>query len=177
MHRLLPLMLVFSVCLAAGAGPAGAAATITVVNNDGAGEGFNDPTVVAPVGGNSGTTLGAQRLNAFEFAAEIWADLIASDVEIRVAAEFNPLLCDPNVGAVLGQAGAGGGRSATSSGPPWRRPIIPMPSRISLRGPISSRASTRLVPSSIAPLGRRVRYRSTGTTGSMPVRDSTRSTS
>ena len=38
------------------------AATITVVNMDGAGEGFNDPTPVAPVGGNPGTTLGAQRL-------------------------------------------------------------------------------------------------------------------
>ncbi len=108
MRRLLPLMLVFSACLFAGAGPAGAAATITVVNGDGAGEGFNDPTVVALVGGNPGATLGAQRLNAFEFAAEIWADLIASDVEIRVAAEFNPLFCDPNVGVVLGQAGAQG---------------------------------------------------------------------
>ena len=32
------------------------AATITIVNNDGATEGFNDPTVVAPVGGNPGTT-------------------------------------------------------------------------------------------------------------------------
>lgn len=33
------------------------AATVVIQNNDGAGEGFNDPTVVAPVGGNPGTTL------------------------------------------------------------------------------------------------------------------------
>ena len=83
-----------------------ASATITVINNDGAGEGFNDPTVVAPVGGNPGTTLGEQRLIAFQFAADLWAELITSDIEIRLAAEFNPLFCDPNAGiAVLGQAG------------------------------------------------------------------------
>ena len=40
-----------------------AAATITIVNGDPAGVGFNDPTPVAPVGGNTGTTLGAQRLS------------------------------------------------------------------------------------------------------------------
>jgi hypothetical protein len=45
--------------------PAFGAATITILNNDGAGVGFNDPTVVAPGGGNLGTTLGQQRLNAF----------------------------------------------------------------------------------------------------------------
>ena len=42
-----------------------AAATITIVNGDPAGVGFNDATVVAPIGGNAGTTLGQQRLNAF----------------------------------------------------------------------------------------------------------------
>ena len=38
------------------------ATTITLVNLDGAGEGFNDPRPVAPVGGNVGTTLGAQMI-------------------------------------------------------------------------------------------------------------------
>ncbi len=109
MCRLLLPILLFPLLLLAGAGSAGAAATINVINDDGVGEGFDDPTGVAPVGGNPGTTLGAQRLNAFEFAADLWADLITSDVEIQVVAEFNPLFCDPNVGAVLGQAGAGGG--------------------------------------------------------------------
>lgn len=48
------------------------AATFTIVNNDGAGEGFNDPTVAVPVGGNPGVTVGQQRLNAFQFAADLW---------------------------------------------------------------------------------------------------------
>src|SRR5437868_6963149 len=56
------------------------ATTIAIVNGDGAGEGLNDPTVVAPVGGNPGTTLGAQRLNALQSAANIWAGLLKSSV-------------------------------------------------------------------------------------------------
>ena len=38
--------------------------TITILNADSPGVGFNDPTAVAPVGNNPGTTLGQQRLNA-----------------------------------------------------------------------------------------------------------------
>ena len=45
------------------------AATIIIENNDGPGEGFNDPTPAAPVGGNLGATLGTQRLIAFAHAA------------------------------------------------------------------------------------------------------------
>jgi cysteine-rich repeat protein len=86
---------------------ADAAATITVVNLDDPNEGFNDTTPVAPVGGNAGTTLGAQRLIAFQHAADLWGGLISSDVEIRVAAEFNPLDCNEDW-AVLGQAGPEG---------------------------------------------------------------------
>ena len=47
------------------------AATITILNNDGAGEGFNDPTPVTPVGGNTGTTRGAQRFFKSQPAAFI----------------------------------------------------------------------------------------------------------
>lgn len=83
---------------------AAGAATITVVNLDGGGEGFNDPTPAVPVGGNPGTTLGAQRLNAFQFAANIWGAQLVSAVTILVDAEMNPLLCDA-MEAVLGQAG------------------------------------------------------------------------
>ena len=36
-----------------------AAATITIVNGDPAGVGFNDATAVAPVGGNTGTRRSA----------------------------------------------------------------------------------------------------------------------
>ena len=45
--------------LALLAGSSTQAATITVVNIDGAGEGFNDPTVVAALPSNPFTTLGA----------------------------------------------------------------------------------------------------------------------
>jgi hypothetical protein len=82
-----------------------AAATFVIVNNDGPGEGFNDATVVAPVGGNTGTTLGQQRLNAFQAAAANWARVIQSSVPIRIRANFDPQTCDAN-GAVLGSAGA-----------------------------------------------------------------------
>jgi len=80
------------------------AATITIVNNDGAGEGFNDATVRAPVGGNPGTTLGAQRLFIFQHAAAIWGSILPSAVQIVVGSTFDPLTCDAT-SAVLGQAG------------------------------------------------------------------------
>ena len=89
------------VCLAASA----QAATITIVNNDAAGEGFNDPTAAAPVGGNSGTTIGQQRLNVFEQAASIWGGILPSAVPIRVNATFDPLTCT-STSAVLGSCGA-----------------------------------------------------------------------
>ena len=82
-----------------------AAATITIVNNDPAGVGFNDPTVVAPVGGNPGTTLGQQRLNAFQAAANKWGATITSAVTIRIRAQWVALTCTAT-GAVLGSAGA-----------------------------------------------------------------------
>jgi hypothetical protein len=90
-------LLVF-LCLAADR--ANAAATITVVNVDGPGEGFNDPTPVAPVGGNPGTTKGQQRLIAFQFAADIWGATLDTNVQIFVTAAFNPLGAN-----VLGSAG------------------------------------------------------------------------
>jgi hypothetical protein len=80
------------------------AATIVIQNNDGAGEGFNDPTAKAPVGGNPGTTLGAQRLNAFTYAANLWAACLSSPVTITVAAQMNSLGCS-STSAVLGSAG------------------------------------------------------------------------
>ena len=80
------------------------ASTVTIVNQDRPGEGFNDPTSRAPIGGNSGTTLGQQRLIVFQTAANIWGSILPSNVVIRVQAQFNPLACDTN-GAVLGSAG------------------------------------------------------------------------
>src|SRR5215831_1563750 len=75
----------------AGVGAAHAA-SVMVISHDGSGEGFNDPTPIAPVGGNPGTTIGAQRFNAFQHAANIWG------------ARFDLLSCSAT-SAVLGSAG------------------------------------------------------------------------
>jgi hypothetical protein len=77
---------------------------IEIVIADGPGEGFNDATAAAPVGGNPGTTVGQQRLEAFKYAAGIWAAFLQSTVPIRIEAQFDPLTCDAG-GAVLGSAG------------------------------------------------------------------------
>jgi hypothetical protein len=94
----------FAAALLLSLAVAAQAAVITIVNNDGAGEGFNDPTVVAPVGGNPATTLGAQRLFVFQYAANIWGATLPSSVQILVNAQFNPLTCTAT-SAVLGSAG------------------------------------------------------------------------
>jgi len=76
-------------------------ATITIVNLDGPNEGFNDPAPAAPVGGNTGTTLGQQRLIAFQYAASIWGATLDSNVPIVISSSFDPLAAN-----VLGSAGA-----------------------------------------------------------------------
>ena len=84
--------------------PAASRAGFVIVNLDGAGEGFNDGTLVAPVGGNTGTTVGQQRLNVFVKAGQIWDAILGSPVQIRVQASFDPLPCSATSG-VLGGAG------------------------------------------------------------------------
>jgi hypothetical protein len=64
------------------------------------GTGFDDQTPVAPVAGNNGTTLGAQRVNVFLKAAQIWTQTLNPEQDIFVAAQFTSL--GPNV---LGSAG------------------------------------------------------------------------
>ena len=78
-----------------------AAATVTVVNLNAPGVGFNDPTPAAPVGGNPGTTKGQQRLIAFQHAADLWGATLDSPVPVIVGATFEPLGAN-----VLGSAGA-----------------------------------------------------------------------
>ncbi|MGI9329139.1 MAG: hypothetical protein ACR2QB_00340 [Gammaproteobacteria bacterium] len=80
------------------------AANIFINNLDGPGEGFNDSTPTTPVGGNPGTTLGQQRLNVFQRAAEIWGGAIESPVPIIVDANLDPLTCSASSGT-LGAAG------------------------------------------------------------------------
>ena len=69
------------------------AAELVPVNFDGPDEGYNDPTPATPVGGNPGTTIGAQRLNAFTFAANIWGATLTSAVPIIINAQFSALAC------------------------------------------------------------------------------------
>lgn len=78
---------------------------MTVVNLNDPGEGYNDPTAIAPIGGNPGNTIGAQRLNAMRYAASLWGAQLDSSVEIRIGATFDVLNCASN-SATLGSAGS-----------------------------------------------------------------------
>ena len=88
---------------AAAASPAGAA-TIRLINTDPPHQGLNDDTPVAPVGGNTGTTIGEQRLIAFQYAIDKWAAALDSPVEIRIDATFHQLDCNATE-VTLGDAG------------------------------------------------------------------------
>lgn len=96
---LVTILLVLAADALAGTG------RIIIVNRDGAGVGFNDPTPVTPVGGNEGTTIGQQRLNVFERAGARWSSVLEINVDIRVRASFASLLCS-NDSVILGQASA-----------------------------------------------------------------------
>lgn len=77
-----------------------------VINNvDAPGIGFNDPTPATPIGGNTGTTVGEQRLIAYGRALELWGKTLKSDVTIVVQGSFAGLSCTAT-GGVLAQAGA-----------------------------------------------------------------------
>ena len=88
--RIPALMLTLVVGLIASSTAFGSA-TIVIENGDPVGVGFNDTTPVAPVGGNSGTTLGQQRLNAFQFAASIWGATLTSGPTITIHATWEAL--------------------------------------------------------------------------------------
>jgi hypothetical protein len=96
------ICLAMSLASLVAAVPAGAV-TITIADTDSAGEGFNDPTPATPVGGNPGTTLGAQRLHLFQYAADVWSMRLGGDVEVLVSASFENL-GGTSVSAVLGSA-------------------------------------------------------------------------
>ena len=90
----------FALALVAAASQA---ATISIPSRDPAGVGFNDPTPVAPVGGNPGTTLGEQRMNVYKYVAHIWEQNLDSSVTITVNAGWQALTCTSTT-AVLGSA-------------------------------------------------------------------------
>jgi len=103
-RRLLP-SLFLAVLILGTASSASATATIVILNNDAAGVGFNDTTPATPVGGNSGTTLGQQRLIAFQEAANKWGATIDSPITITIRAQWAAQTCTAT-SAVLGSAGA-----------------------------------------------------------------------
>lgn len=80
------------------------AANLVLNNVDAAGVGFNDPTPATAVGGNTGTTVGAQRLVAYRKALELWGKTLRSDATVVVQGSFAGLTCDAG-GGVLAQAG------------------------------------------------------------------------
>lgn len=80
------------------------AANLVLNNVDTVGVGFNDPTPATAVGGNTGTTIGAQRLVAYRKALELWGKTLRSNVTVVVQGSFARLDCDAGSG-VLAQAG------------------------------------------------------------------------
>ena len=103
--RPLLLSLFFMVIMLGASASAFATATIVIQNNDAAGVGFNDTTAATPVGGNNGTTLGQQRLNAFQAAADKWGATIDSPITITIRSQWAAQTCTAT-SAVLGSAGA-----------------------------------------------------------------------
>jgi len=99
MRRILLLSIVLTAAMNAAAGTG----RVVIVNGNLPGVGFNDPTPALPVGGNSGTTIGQQRLNVFAAAAAKWTTILDTDVDILVDASFVPIECSAT-DAVLGQA-------------------------------------------------------------------------
>lgn len=94
------LALAFAFIALSGATASADPAQFVIINLNAPGVGFNDPTPAAPVGGNTGATLGEQRLIALQYAASLWSARLDSNVPIRIRAQFTPL------GAgVLGSAG------------------------------------------------------------------------
>ena len=81
------------------------AAPFVLVNTDAPGTGFNDPTPATPVGGNTGTTVGEQRLIAYGRALQLWGSVLKSNVPIVVLGSFSPRNCTAT-GGTLASAGA-----------------------------------------------------------------------
>jgi hypothetical protein len=102
--RLFVALAAFGLLVAFTASNVAATATVTIINNNAAGVGFNDPTPRAPVGGNTGTTLGDQRLFIFNTAASIWGNILTSPVPILVRAQFANQTCNAT-SATLGSTG------------------------------------------------------------------------
>ena len=86
------------------------AATFVIQIDDDPNEGFNDPSPprnADQIGNNPGTTLGDMRLNVFQAAADVWGEILNSNITITVGGSFEEKFCSAN-SATLGSAGANG---------------------------------------------------------------------
>ena len=100
-----PVAVWFALAVMFAAAPAFADATVFLINGDAPGVGLNDPTPRAPVAGNTGTTVGQQRIIALQHAADIWGQQLDSPAPIGLIVSFGERACTPT-GAVLASAGA-----------------------------------------------------------------------
>lgn len=102
----LPALVLTLVVGALGASSTMGQATIVIENFDQPNVGFNDATAAAPIGGNPGTTVGQQRLNAFQHAASIWGATLPSGPTITIRASWDPSLTCGASSGTLGTAGS-----------------------------------------------------------------------
>src|SRR6266404_5341583 len=104
----LPTLLLAAIVGLIVSSPAFGQATINIENGDAAGVGFNDTTSATPVGNNNGTTVGAQRLIAFQYAASIWGATISSAPSITIHASWSSTMTCTTSSGILGSAGNAG---------------------------------------------------------------------
>lgn len=120
-RHMLPMAL--TMLLVAFGAPHAFAASVVIVNLDPPGVGLNDNTPATPAGGNSGVTLGQQRMKLVQHAASIWGARLVSAVPIRFSVQFSGTFsCAQNPGDFVYLAF--GGPSAYYAGNP---PLPPNP--------------------------------------------------
>jgi hypothetical protein len=107
------------------------AAEIVIVNGDAPNVGLNDPTPATPEGGNSGTTLGQQRMILAQEVADIWGSKLESAVPIRVQVSFTDNSpCQANPGDFVYLATSGPSAYYAVTGPPYPPGTIIYPSAL-----------------------------------------------
>jgi len=98
-----PVLAHATLLLLAGAASTAFAGELQIINRNLPGAGFNDTRAATPVGGNTGTTVGEQRLKAFQYAADLWGQALDGTVPVEIDASFAPLTCSAN-SVTLGNA-------------------------------------------------------------------------
>ena len=115
----LPALILGALVFTVTSSQAFAQVNIVIFNDDAPGVGFNDTTPATPVGGNNGTTIGEQRLFAFQNAASIWGAAITSNSTIVIRSRWVDMTsgCTAAAGP-LGSAGPNSARREVTGGVP-----------------------------------------------------------